>query len=58
MVDMRVGFQLRRECPPGLIKSLKRKEKDEEVREVGGEVETTGLYSPGSIIVPYVYELV
>ena len=58
MVVVRVEFHLGRETPPSLIQPLKRKEENEEVREVGGDVETTGLYSPGAIIVPYMYELV
>ena len=57
MVVATVEFQLGGEPPSGLVKSLKR-EKDEKVREVGGDVEATGLNRPGSIIVPYVHKLV
>ena len=57
MVVARVEFQLGGEPPSGLVKSLKR-EKDEKVREVEGDVEATGLSRPGSIIVPYVHKLV
>jgi hypothetical protein len=58
MVIARVEFQLGRKPPSGLVKSLKREKKDEKEREVGGDVEATGLNRPGSVIVPYVHKLV